>query len=91
MLDPKNRQIVESMTMNPAERKLLKTSILEVIKGDKLFENVSPQKATVRINNLLADQKMSDKILRNYQAKKDALAVKNKQVAAKPAKPAKML
>ena len=73
LTDPKNRYIAESVTMNPAEKKLLQASALEILKKGRYFENVTPQKATSRLNHLQEEPSVMDSIAKSFVQKRETL------------------
>ena len=73
LTNPKNRYIAESITMNPAQRELLKASVLETLKNGKYFDNVTPQKATMRLNHLQENPAVMDTMVKNFTQKREAL------------------
>jgi len=83
LTNPKNRYVAESITMNPAERQLLQASALETLKKGKIFDNVTPQKATMRLNHLQEDPTMMESAVKSFNQKREAMQkqeIANKQI-----------
>ena len=59
--------------MNPAEKKLLQASALEILKKGRYFENVTPQKATSRLNHLQEEPSVMDSIAKSFVQKRETL------------------
>ena len=73
LTDPKNRYVAEAITMNPAERQLLQMSVMETLKKENYFNDVTPQKATMRINHLQEDKTMMESMVKNFNRKREEM------------------
>ena len=73
LTDPKYRYIAESITMNPAERRLLQMSVMETLKKGKFFDNASPQEATIKLNHLQENKAVMESMVKNFTQKREAM------------------